>query len=237
MPIPVFDLKRQYQAIKSEIDYAVNKVLTKGHFTLGNEVATFEREFSEYIGSSFGIGVASGTDALTLALRAFDIGPGDEVIVPANAYPTAFGLAMSGVKLRLVDCDETANLDIDKLNSTMTAKTKAVVAVHLYGNPADIVGIVDLTGRQKQRIFVIEDAAQAHGAMVKHNTWKKVGSLGDIGVFSFYPTKNLAAYGDGGLMVTDHKKIADRLRTLRMYGEGTRYKSEEISGVSRLDEL
>jgi dTDP-4-amino-4,6-dideoxygalactose transaminase len=233
--------------------------LTDSVFILGKNVAAFEKEFASYIGVPHAAGVASGTDALLITLRALDIGRGDEVIVPANAYPTAFPTAMSGATVKLVDCGEDGNINPNLVEQTITKKTRAIIPVHLYGNPADLAEIRTAI-LNKRSIAVIEDAAQAHGTEVGtrdrgqetgdkrqgrviqntkyeiRNT-KLAGSVGDVGCFSFYPTKNLGAYGDGGMVVSKNKKFIDRIRRLRMYGEEERYRSTEVSGVSRLDEL
>lgn len=236
MNVPIFNLTRQYQSIEPEINAAIFATLRRGFFTLDQEVRAFEKSFAAWIGSSFAIGVGSGTDALTLALRALKIGEGDEIIVPANSYPSAFGLSMTGARLRLVDVREDGNIDPSAIPAAITKKTKAIIPVHLYGNPADVPKIQQLLqiSRNTKRIDIIEDCAQAHGAAIDG---KRVGSFGVIGCFSFYPSKNLGAYGDGGMLVTNNKKIADNLKALRMYGETSRYNSTEISSVSRLDEL
>lgn len=200
-------------------------------FILGENVTKFEKEFAQYLGITYAVGVGSGTDALTLSIRALGLGPHDEVLVPANSYPTVFGIAQSGVSLRLVDCGWDGNISTFDLPKRITKRTKAIIAVHLYGNPADIVRVKRIAGAD---ISIIEDCAQAHGACIGK---KKVGTFGDIACFSFYPTKNLGAYGDGGMVVTKNARLANRVRMLRMYGERERYKSMEISGVSRLDEL
>jgi dTDP-4-amino-4,6-dideoxygalactose transaminase len=235
--IPIFNLTRQYGNIKSEIDRAIARVLQKGMFTLGAEVKLFENDFADYLGIWHAVGVGSGTDALTLTIKALDIQPGEEVIIPANSYPTVFGIALTHVKIKLVDCDENGNISLTDLEKKVTQKTKAIVAVHLYGNPADILGIRIILKNKKSSAFIIEDCAQAHGAMLKNGGWKKVGRLGDIAIYSFYPSKNLGAYGDGGMIVTDRSNVDKKLRALRMYGETSRYTSEMVSGVSRLDEL
>ncbi len=242
--IPICNLTRQYRSLQPDVDAAVSRVLARGMFTLGAEVAAFEKEFASYLGARFAIGVGCGTDALTLAVRSLGLGKGDEVILPANSYPTVFGVALSGVTIRLADSNELGLLDISRLKRAVSNKTKAIIPVHLYGNPADLNALHDFILGVKQNIFVIEDAAQAHGAEVQisqsasaEKIWKKVGVVGDIGIFSFYPTKNLGAYGDGGMVVTNNPKTATVLRELRQYGEKTRYQSERVSGVSRLDEL
>jgi len=238
--VPFFDLIRQNKSIHPEIDRAVGRVIKNGYFTLGPEVGEFESEFCKYIGVKYGVGVASGTDALTLAVKALGLGKGDEVIIPANVYPTVFGVALAGVDIKLCDCNKQGNIDPSDLANKLTKKTRAVVAVHLYGNPADISGVMKVIENYGRKIYLIEDAAQAHGAQIKFKDQgqkMKVGSAGDVGVFSFYPTKNLGAYGDGGMVVTNDESIFKRVQKLRQYGEINRYHSEIISGVSRLDEL
>lgn len=233
--IPFFTLGRQYKSIKSEIDKTLAATVRAGNFILGANVTAFEKEFTDYIHVRYGVGVGSGTDALTLALRSLDLTRRDEVLVPANSYPTVFGVAQSGVSVRLVDCGWDANISLTDLPKRITKRTRAIIVVHLYGNPANVQGVQDVLQRMKRRdITIIEDCAQAHGATIGK---KKVGSFGDIACFSFYPTKNLGAYGDGGMVVTNHVRLADRVRRLRMYGEVSRYTSIEVSGVTRLDEL
>lgn len=240
--IPIFALDRQYAELKKEIDPVIDKVLKEGIFILGENVSKFEKEFASYLGAKYAVGVGSGTDALTLAIRALDLRESDEVLVPANAYPTAFGVAQSGVTVRLVDCGEDGNISLADLSKRITKRTKAIIPVHLYGNPADVWGIkrvIKEAGRSD--VAIIEDCAQAHGAEIRspgsRSRYIKAGCVGDIGCFSFYPTKNLGAYGDGGMVVTKSRKLAGKVKELRMYGETTRYQSQEISGVSRLDEL
>lgn len=244
MKVPFFSLVKQYKTIRTEIDRAVLRVLLHGVFTLGKEVIAFEKEFASYIGVANAVGVASGTDALTLALRALNLSQVDEVIVPANAYPMVFGVGMAGVRVRLIDCTEEGIMNLSLLPHVVTKKTKAIIPVHLYGIPVNIPALqhtIEDLGRHD--IAIIEDCAQAHGAELEAGSEKsevrkkKVGSFGVIGCFSFYPTKNLGAYGDAGMVVTNSNSIADRVRQLRMYGEIKRYESYEMSGISRLDEL
>ncbi len=235
MTIPIFNLTKQYKTIKKEMNVAIQRVLSRGNFILGSEVAAFEKEFASCIGISYGVGVASGTDALTFSIRVFGLLGADEILMPVNSYPTFFGIAMSGVTVRFVDCNESGNISIEDLKKRITKKTKAIVVVHLYGNPADVIGVRELLKKlHRTDIKIIEDCAQAHGATIGN---KKVGTFGDIACFSFYPSKNLGAYGDGGMVLTKNKHIADRIKSLRMYGETKRYESKEVSGVSRLDEL
>lgn len=231
--IPAFDLKRQYRSIGAEIDQAIRGVLESGWFILGDNVRSFEQEFSEYCGASFGIGLASGTDALQFGLRACGIGEGDEVITAANsAFATATAISWTGAKPVFSDIDDTYTIDVAKIEEKVTARTKAVVPVHLYGQPADLGALVEIA--KKHDLKIIEDACQAHGA--EYNG-KKVGSVGDVGCFSFYPTKNLGAYGDGGMAITSHEDIAEKLRLLRDYGQVSRYDHRVKGYNSRLDEL
>jgi dTDP-4-amino-4,6-dideoxygalactose transaminase len=230
--IPIFNLTREYKTIKAELSAAFTHTAQKGMFILSQNVSLFEKEFAGYAGVKYAVGLASGTDALTLGLRALDIGDGDEVVVPANAYPTAFGVALSNATIKLVDVKEDGTMDPAGLADAINRRTRAVIPVHLYGNPADIVSIQKIIGHKK--IILVEDAAQAHGTIIDG---KIAGSIGTIGCFSFYPTKNLGALGDAGMVVTNRKDIAERLTRLRMYGETKRYESTEVSGVSRLDEL
>lgn len=231
--IPFLDLKNQYKQIKKEIDVCIENVLEGGSYILGTEVKGFEEDFKNYIGVKYSFGVASGTDALTLSLKSLDLKDGDEVIMPANVYPTAFGVALSGVKIILCDVDpDTLNISAKSFENSITKNTKVVIVVHLYGNPVDLGSILRVA--RKYKIKVIEDCAQAMGAEYKG---KKVGSFGDLAAFSFYPTKNLGAYGDSGMVVTNNKKYAEKLSILRMYGEVDRYNSILIGHNSRLDEL
>ncbi|OGG04321.1 hypothetical protein A2Z33_04200 [Candidatus Gottesmanbacteria bacterium RBG_16_52_11] len=252
--IPFFELKHQYRRIAPELEKALKTVFDGGIYTLGEEVSRFETDFGRFLGVRHAVGVASGTDALTLSMKVLDLGPGDEVILPANAYPSAFGISLSGVRIRLADCREDGNIDPVGVDQAVTGNTRAIVPVHLYGNPADLIEIRKVIAFRKQKIYLVEDAAQGHGAEIKlkvknkklkkhinnqihTDSWFKAGSIGEIGIFSFYPTKNLGAYGDGGMLVTGDETIARRLRRLRMYGEESRYESQEVSGVSRLDEM
>ena len=231
--IPMGDLKRQYYSIKEEIDNAIKSVLESGYFILGENVKSFEDEFSKYCNVKCGIGVASGTDAIQLALRACGIGAGDEVITVSNtAFPTAIAISYTGAKPVFVDIDKTYTIDISKIEEKISSKTKGILPVHLYGQPADMNPILEIA--ERFGLFVIEDACQAHGAEYKD---EKVGSIGNIGCFSFYPTKNLGAYGDGGMVITNNEEVAEKLRLLRDYGQIKRY-SHTIKGYnSRLDEI
>jgi dTDP-4-amino-4,6-dideoxygalactose transaminase len=224
----------QYLAHKNEIDAAVSRVLNKGWYILGAEVTAFEAEFSAYVGVTYGIGVGSGTEALHLALMACGIGNGDEVVtVSHTAVATVSAIELTGASPVFVDIDPASfTLDPDKLEDAITSRTKAIVPVHLYGKPAELDPILEIARRHEVR--VIEDCAQAHGAKYKG---QRVGSFGDMGCFSFYPTKNLGAIGDGGMVVTDNSELAERAMLLRQYGWADRYVSSITGLNSRLDEL
>lgn len=232
--VPFVDLGVQYRAISAEIDDAISKVIQDADFILGREVRLFEEEFAEFCDSSYAVGVDSGTSALELALRAFDIGPGDEVITAANSFiASALGISHAGAKPVLVDVDPfTYTLDVKALERAITRRTKAIIPVHLYGHPAHMGPIRQLADRHG--LVVIEDACQAHGASYKG---KRVGSLGHSAAFSFYPGKNLGAYGDGGMVVTKDRKIADRLEMLRNYGQKEKYKHLFRGYNRRLDTM
>lgn len=233
MKVPFLDLKRQYLAIRDEIDVAVAEVLDSGWFILGPKVAEFEQQFAQYLGVKHAIGVANGTEALQLALLAVGVKPDDEVILPANSYPSAFAIAATSAVPKLVDIDcKSFNIDPSLIEESISSKTKAVMPVHLYGQPSEMEQIVQIA--KKHNLFVIEDCAQAHGAVYQG---KRVGVFGDVGCFSFYPTKNLGAYGDGGMVVSNNDRLAEEIKQLRVYGEEKRYKSV-VKGInSRLDEL
>jgi dTDP-4-amino-4,6-dideoxygalactose transaminase len=232
--LPWMDLKRQYEGMKHEILKGAEEVLSSGIYILGNNVKNFEKEFAAYCGAKHCIGVANGTEALQLSLRAIGISPGDEVItVPNTAVPTVVAIVEANAKPVLVDVDpNTHNMDPSKLEKTITKKTKAIIPVHLFGNPADMKEINRIAA--KHNIVVIEDACQAHGAEIDG---KRTGTLAFASCFSFYPTKNLGAYGDAGAIVTDDDDFAEKIRMLRTYGEVEKYKNK-IEGInSRLDEL
>jgi dTDP-4-amino-4,6-dideoxygalactose transaminase len=240
--VPFLDLTRQYKRIKGEILSATQRVYEKGRFILGEEVSAFEEEFSDYCGVRYGVGVGSGTDALYLALKAAGIGEGDEVVTVANSFvATALAISFTGAKPLFVDIDpETYTMDPDHLELLLkrqgakgsSRKIKAVLPVHLYGHPAEMDSIMEIADRYG--LIVVEDACQAHGA--KYGG-KKVGSFGAMGCFSFYPTKNLGGYGDGGMVVTNHKKYDRKLRLLRCYGERKKYQHILKGHNSRLDEI
>lgn len=226
-------LGEQTAALRSELLDACARVLDSAWYVLGEEVSCFEREFATWAGADHCVGVASGSDALTLGLRALGVGPGDEVIVPSNALPTAFGVAATGARLRFADVRRLdLNLDPDHAAQLVNDRTRAIVAVHLYGHPADVAALAALVDRS--RVAIVEDCAQSHGA-----TWQgqRIGAAGDLAAWSFYPTKNLGAIGDAGAVTTSDEALAARVRSLRVYGEERRYVSTEVGVNSRLDEL
>lgn len=232
--IPFLDLKPQYDELRDELDAAYQRVMGSGWYILGKEVEGFEAEFAQYCGAQHCIGVGNGLDALHLILRAYGIGPGDEVIVPANTY-IATWLAVSHCGATPVPVEpkiHTCNLDPSRLITAITSRTKAILAVHLYGQPAEMETIGEIARQYKLKL--IEDVAQAHGASYQN---RRAGALGDAAGFSFYPTKNLGAWGDGGAVVTNDAKLADRIRVLRNYGSRVKYYNEEPGMNSRLDEL
>lgn len=233
-PIPLVDLRAAYERQKDELDAALHRVLASGWYILGQEVSAFESEFSAFVGVDHAVGVASGTDAILLALRAAGIGPGDEVITVAHtAVATVAAIELAGARPVLVDIDpHTYTLDPALLPAALSPQTRAIVPVHLYGQPAAMDEI--LAFAHGHGLLVIEDCAQAHGARYRD---RLVGSMGDLATYSFYPTKNLGALGDGGAVVTNHAGFAERLRLLRQYGWRERYVSDIPGLNSRLDEL
>lgn len=232
--IPSIDLKKEYAEIKEDTDKSILRVLESGSFILGEEVARFEGEFSKYIGTKHGIGVNSGSDALFLGLKALGIGPGDEVITVSHTYiSTDDAILRNGARPVFVDIDpETYCIDAAKIEEMITERTRAILPVHLYGHPANMGPICELA--RKHDLLVIEDACQAHGAEYEG---RRAGSLGDIGCFSFYPTKNLGAYGDGGIIVTNDDSVAEKLRMLRNYGQSKKYYHQFLGYNSRIDEM
>ncbi len=228
------DLTLQYQAIKIELDEAIRSVLDSGWFILGKNVSAFEQEFATYCGAAFAVGVGNGTDALQLALMACGVGPGDQVITaPNGAAFTALAISATGAIPTFVDIDpDTYNMDPRRLEEAIGPHTRAILPVHLYGQPADMEPILAVA--RKHNLFVVEDAAQAHGGLYQG---RRVGTLGDAGCFSFYPSKNLGAFGDGGMVVTDKPEIAEKVRMLRNGGQKTRYDHQLLGRNSRLDEL
>lgn len=218
--IPLVDLQTQYKEIKRDIDSAIARVLETGQFVLGPEVEAFEREFAEYSGAADGVAVNSGTSALHLALIAAGVGPGDEVItVPFTFLATVSAVAYTGATPVFVDVDPaTFTMDVSQIESAITSRTKAILPVHLYGQPADMDPILEIAARHN--LVVIEDACQAHGARYKG---RRVGAIGHAGCFSFYPGKNLGAYGEGGMLVTNQANIARDTRMLRDWGQSRKY--------------
>jgi dTDP-4-amino-4,6-dideoxygalactose transaminase len=232
--IPLLDLKAQYQSIRTEVDAALKKVVEAQDFILGEEVRSLEKEVAAYCDTKYGVGVASGTDALILALRALDIGAGDEVITtPFTFFATAESISVAGAKPVFVDIDsKTYNINPELIEKKITKKTKAIMPVHLYGQCADMDPIMAIA--EKHGLKVIEDNAQAIGATYKG---RKSGSIGDIGCLSFFPSKNLGGFGDGGMVVTNNEKLAQRIRSLRVHGGAVQYIHSEIGMNSRLDNL
>jgi len=224
------DIRLQYESLRDEIDSAIRDVLLSGRYILGPMVLAFEEEFARYIRTAEAIAVASGTDALTIALRALDVGPGDEVLVPAlSAAATAMAVAMVGARPVFVDVSlDDFNIDPVQALERKTARTKAIIPVHLYGMPARLKEI------SRIGLPVVEDAAQAHGS---HANWGRCGAYGHAAAFSFYPTKNVGAYGDGGMIVTSDSAISKKARLLRNYGQRENYVSEILGGNFRLDEI
>lgn len=234
MKIPLVDLKRQYQSIKGEIDEAIARVIGDSAFILGKYTAAFEQSFADYCGVKYCVGLNSGTDGLHLAYRVLGIGPGDEVMTVANTFfATTEPLYHLGAKPVFVDIDrQTYLIDTAAIESKITKKTKAIVPVHLYGQMANMTQIRALA--RKYHLKVIEDCAQAHGAT---HRGKKAGSLGDIGVYSFYPGKNLGAYGDAGCIITNNQALANTVRKLRDHGRMSKYEHELFGYSSRVDGL
>ncbi|MBI4058784.1 DegT/DnrJ/EryC1/StrS family aminotransferase [Candidatus Microgenomates bacterium] len=230
--IQLVDLQRQYKTLKKDIPSAVNKILAKGNFILGEEVADFEKNFAKYCGVKHCIGVASGTDALLLSLRALGTAPGDEVITVANTFiATVLPIIYLGAKPVLVDCDsDTYQIDPKLIEKAITRKTKVIIPVHLYGTPASMKAILKIA--KKHKLYILEDACQAHGSSL---AGKKCGSFGDIAAFSFYPGKNLGAAGDGGAIVTNNDLLANNVRIIRNVGQAAKYKHDLIGYNSRLD--
>jgi len=238
MQVPLLDLRAQYERVGKEVSRAVEKVLQSGHYILGPNVQALEKEIAAYCGVGYAVGVASGTDALRLSLISIGIGPGDEVIVPPFTFiATTEVVAQLGARPVFIDIEEkTFNIDAERIEQVITERTKAVIPVHLYGHAAHMGKIISLA--KKYNLKVIEDAAQALGAeCIFSGGSSKVGSLGDAGCLSFFPTKVLGGCGDGGMVLTNNKKIAEKIRILRAHGLEANY-SYHLSGYnSRLDEL
>lgn len=234
MKVPFVDLRIQYNSIQGEIDAVIHQVITDAAFIGGKYLSTFEANFSTYSGSKFCIGVGNGTDALFIALKSLGIGAGDEVITVANTFiATAEAITLTGAKVVFVDCDEkTYNIDVSRIEAAITPRTKAIIPVHLYGQPADLDAIGAIA--QKYNLRIVEDAAQAHGARYKG---KPIGAISELNCFSFFPGKNLGAYGDGGAVVTGNEKLATQVRMIANHGRIKKY-DHEFEGVnSRLDGL
>lgn len=234
MAIPLVDLKAQYQKIKREIDEVIMSVLDSQVFILGPKVKELEEKIAEYCNVKYGIGVASGSDALLLALMAIDIKPEDEVITtPFTFFATAGCISRLGAKPVFADiCPKTYNIDPNIIKKKITSKTKAIIPVHLYGQCADMDPILEIA--EQNNIFVIEDAAQAIGAKYKG---RKAGSMGHIGCLSFFPTKNLGAYGDGGMVLTNDQSLAEKISVLRVHGSKPKYYHSLVGVNSRLDAI
>ena len=232
--IPFLDLKAPYLELKQELDEAIARVVSSGWFIGGGEVDQFEAEYATYCGADYAVGVANGLDALHLALRAMDVGPGDEVIVPSNTYiATWLAVSQCGATPVPVEPDpRTYNIDPALIEAAITPRTKVILPVHLYGQPADMDPILAVA--RKHGLSVLEDGAQAHGARYKG---KRIGTHGDAVTWSFYPGKNLGAMGDGGAVTTNDPQIADRIRVLRNYGSRVKYVNEVQGYNSRLDPL
>ena len=227
------NLKRQYDLHAAEYEAKALEILRSGWYILGNEVSAFEQEWAEYIGSKYCVGVASGLDALWMSFRILGIGAGDEVIVCANAYiACVMGISINGATPIFVEPDKYDNIDADKIEKKITDKTKAILAVHLYGQACDMTKIMKIA--KKHNLKVVEDCAQSHG---NHWQGQTVGTFGDIGCFSFYPSKGCGAFGDAGAIVTDNPEIADKFKVYRNYGSRVRYQNEVVGTNSRLDEL
>lgn len=234
MNIPFLDLQAAYLELKPEIDAACQRVLESGWYVSGEEVEAFESSYAHYSEAQHCVGVANGLDGLFLALKAMDIGPGDEVIVPSNTY-IATWLAVSrcgATPVPVEPREDTYNIDADKIESKLTAKTRAIIPVHLYGQPADLDPIMDLA--RKHQLKILEDAAQAQGARYKG---KRIGAHGDAVAWSFYPGKNLGAMGDAGAVTTDNAELAERIRVLGNYGSRLKYENSAKGVNSRLDPL
>jgi len=232
--IPLVDIVRQDRKLQPKIIRAIRKITKKGDFILGQEVELFERDFANYCGVKFAVGVSSGSDAIMLALRAIGIKPGDEIIVQANTFiSTVLPIIYLGAEPVLVDINpDTYNIDVNKIEKKITKKTRAIFPVHLYGQICEMDKISKIA--KKHNLFVIEDAAQAHGSTLNN---KKAGTFGDIACYSFYAGKNLGAYGDGGAVVTNKKKFADKIRILRHIGQAKKYIHIEKGYNNRLDTI
>ncbi len=233
-PVPFLDLQAAYAELKDEIDAAIARVTARGWFILGEEVRSFESEFAAYCGTSQCVGVSNGLDALHLTLRAWDIGPGDEVIVPSNTYiATWLAVSHAGATPVPVEPREgTCNLDPERIEAAITRRTRAIIPVHMYGQTVEMEPLLAIA--RKHGLKVLEDAAQAHGATYRG---RRAGALGDAAAWSFYPSKNLGAMGDAGAITTDDAELAARVRVLANYGSATRYVNDKKGLNCRLDEI
>lgn len=233
MKVLANDLKRQYELYGPEFEQKALEVLRGGWYVLGNEVAAFETEFAAWIGAEHCVGLASGLDALWISLRLLGIGPGDEVIVSSNAYiACVMAITINGAVPVFVESDRYLNIDASRIEAAVTEKTKAILAVHLFGQTCDMTEIMLIA--EKYGLQVVEDCAQSHG---NHWNGKTAGTFGKTGCFSFYPTKGCGAFGDGGAVVTDDAELAQRLRIFRNYGSEKKYYNSVVGTNSRLDEL
>ena len=235
MNIPLLDLSYQNAPLEGEISQAITRVIKKSAFILGAEVQNFEKKVADYCGTRFAIGVSSGTDALLVSLMGLDVQPGDEVITtPFSFFATAGCISRLGARPVFVDIDPvTFNIDPDRIEAAISSQTKAILPVHLYGQCADSEPILKIA--REHNLKVVEDAAQSLGAQYKDG--RKTGNLGDLGCFSFFPTKNLGGFGDGGMVVTNHPEIEDKIRILRVHGSRPKYYHKLIGGNFRLDSL
>lgn len=233
MKVDFSRLDRSYYKFRDEYLKAATEVLDSGWYILGERVKLFEEQFADFIGSRHCIGLNSGLDALVLAFRALKIGPGDEVIVPANTFiASMLGITENGATPVFIEPDQYYNLDVERIEGAITERTKAILVVHLYGQAANIASIKEVAA--KHGLFLVEDCAQSHGACFEG---KMTGLWGDVGCFSFYPTKNVGAFGDAGALVTDNDQIAEQIRMLRNYGSKIKYNHEIVGVNSRLDEI
>lgn len=234
MHLPLVDLRRQYQSIKEEIDEAVGRVLNESSFILGSDVSLFESEFAAYCGAGFAVGVDSGMSALELGMLALGIGPGDEVVTPVNSFiASSAAISATGARPVFADVDPlTYNIDREQVKEKITSRTKAVMPVHLYGQAADMEGVREVA--EAYGLSLIEDACQAHGARYRG---QRVGSLGQVAAFSFYPSKNLGAYGDGGMVVTNDPALAEAVMVMRNYGQKEKNRHVVLPRNRRLDSI
>lgn len=233
MKILANNLQKQYSLYKNEYDSKALEILNKGYYIMGEELSSFEKEWANYIGTKHCVGLGNGLDALVIAFKMLGIHEGDEVIVAANSYiACVIGITANGCTPVFVEPDKYNNIDTTKIEEKITDKTKAILAVHLYGQGCDMDAIMNIA--HKHNLRVVEDCAQAHG---NHFNGKTLGSIGDIGCFSFYPTKGCGAFGDGGAITTNNDELADKIRTYRNYGSKVHYKNEMVGTNSRLDEL